>query len=86
MIKLFYSKQITENWSFDIELLKWFDSTGWFPIYENSLSAKIKGTNRGFYWTFHVVGLKVIELNLYDTREEVESEPSDQLSETKEKK
>ena len=81
MIKLFYSKQITENWAFDIELLKWFDSTGWFPIYENSLSAKIKGVNRGFYWTFHIIGLKVIELNLYDTREEVEPEPSDGYSE-----
>ena len=81
MIKLFYSKQITENWSFDIELFKWFESTGWFPIYENSLSAKIKGANRGFYWTFHIIGLKVIELNLYDTREEVEPEPSDGYSE-----
>lgn len=80
MIKLFYTKQITENWTFDIELLKWFDSTGWFPIYENSLSAKIKGINRGFYWTFHIVGLKVIELNLYDIREE-EPESSEHYSE-----
>ena len=46
MIKLFYTKQITENWTFDIELLKWFGSPGWFPIYENSLSAKIKALSK----------------------------------------
>lgn len=74
MIKLFYTKQITENWAFEIELLKWFGSPGWFPIYENSLSAKIKGSHRGFYWTFYIIGLKVIELNVYDSRHDDEYE------------
>ena len=74
MIKLFYTKQITENWTFDIELLKWFGSPGWFPIYENSFSAKIKGSHRGFYWTFYIIGLKVIELNVYDSRHDDEYE------------
>lgn len=77
MIKLFYKRKLTEHWTFEIEILRWFGSKGWFAIYENNLSAKIRGSHCGFYWSFLILGLKVIELNIYDTRHDHEYENSD---------
>ena len=76
-IKTYFTAKLTDNWAFEIDVLKWFGSPGWFPIYENSLSAKIKGSHRGFYWSFYIIGLKLIELNVYDTRHEDDYENSD---------
>ncbi|MEK9694108.1 MAG: hypothetical protein VW270_00010 [Candidatus Poseidoniales archaeon] len=76
-IKLFYAKKLTDNWAFEVEVLKWSGSPGWFPIYENNLSAKIRGSHRGFYWSYYILGLKIIEFNLYDTRHDDEYENSD---------
>jgi len=76
-LKLFYTKKLTEHWAFEIEILRWFGSKGWFVIYENNLSAKVRGSHCGFYWSFLVLGLKIVELNIYDTRHDHEYENSD---------
>jgi hypothetical protein len=76
-LKLSYTKKLTEHWAFEIEILRWFGSRGWFVIYENNLSAKIRGSHCGFYWSFLVLGLKIVELNIYDTRHDHEYENSD---------
>jgi len=76
-LKLFYTKKLTEHWAFEIEILRWFGSKGWFVIYENNLSAKVRGSHCGFYLSFLVLGLKIVELNIYDTRHDHEYENSD---------
>lgn len=69
-LKLFFVEKLSENWAWEIEFLKWTGSWGNFLVYENSISLRLKGDHRGIYWSYHILGFKIIELNVYDTRHE----------------
>ena len=69
-LKLFFVEKLSENWAWEIEFLKWMGSWGNFPVYENSIFIRFKGDHRGIYWSYYILGFKIIELNVYDVRHE----------------
>ncbi len=69
-LKLFFVDKISDNWAYEIEFFKWMGSFSQITLYENSISLRLQGDHRGIYWSYHILGLKVIELNVYDTRHE----------------
>ena len=65
-IKLYFKQKLTENWSYEIEFMKWTGFWKNFTIFENSVYCIPKGDYRGLYWSYYILGFKVIELNVFD--------------------
>jgi len=66
--KLFFADKFSENWAYELEFLQWMGSMSNFVLFENSIYLRLKGDHRGFFWSYHVLGMKLIELNIYDVR------------------
>jgi len=61
------AKKLTEKIILELELFKWMANLSWFVFYEWSLSFKFKGDHKGVYWSWWILGLKLIEFNIYST-------------------
>ena len=61
------AKKITNNIVLELEVFKWMANLAWFVFYERSLSFKFKGDHKGLYWSWWILGLKLVELNIYST-------------------
>lgn len=62
------AKTIREPWCFELEVFKWMANLNWFVFYEWSMSVKFKGDHKGFYWSWWILGFKLIEFNLYSNK------------------
>lgn len=63
-----WADKIKDPWCYELELFKWMASKAWFVVYEWSLSIKLKGDHKGLYWSWWILGLKLIEFNFYSNK------------------
>lgn len=67
-LKLFFADKFSEHWAYEIDFFQWMGSMSNFVLFENSIQLRLKGDHRGFFWSLHLIGCKLIEFNVYDTR------------------
>jgi hypothetical protein len=74
--KRFYFIKLTKNFSIELDFLKNFASLNWFPILNHNFDVKLKGSHKGIYWSFFLIGFKIFEINIYDNRhDEIKYDP-----------
>ena len=64
-MKKFFVYKITKKITLEIEFLQKNTSVGWFPIFNHSLDVKFKGSQKGFYWSILILGIKLFEIDIY---------------------
>ncbi len=68
-IILSFKFSLSENWEVEFKALEWTGTRNDFIIFENSIWSKFTGENRGLYWAYHILGMKLIELSVCDTKQ-----------------
>jgi len=69
-MKRFYVFHINKNWCIELDLFKSFVSLNWFPIFNHTMDVKLKGSHKGWYWSFYLIGFKIFEINFYNKNHE----------------
>jgi len=69
-MRRFFVFKITKNYIIELDFLKSFMSLNWFPMINYTMDAKFKGSHKGFYWTFYLLGFKIFEINIYNRNHE----------------
>ena len=65
-MRRFFVYYITKNYCIELDFFKSFISLGWFAILNYTMDIRLKGSHKGFYWSFYLLGFKIFEINIYN--------------------